>query len=90
MGILEILMGYGPILFSGAVIGAIASNMAPTVIKMMKDNFIHQRVSDLHHKYKQNPELVKKSNPELAAFLENKEWTKCTCPNCLWLTKKIK
>jgi hypothetical protein len=90
MEILDILMGYGPILFSGAVIGAIFSNLAPSIIKKMKDNFIHQRVLDLHTKYKRNPDLMKKTQPELAKFLENREWTSCTCQNCLWLNRKIK
>lgn len=90
MDILDILMGYGPILFSGAVIGSIVSYFGPEIIKAMRTNFVHRRVMDLYDGFKKNPAQVEQNQPELANFFKQKAWEKCDCPNCEWLSKKVK
>lgn len=87
--ILDILYGYVPILFSGAIVGAIVSFLGPTIIKKLRDNFIHQKIYNSYNKYQKNPQVIEKSKPELAAFFKDESWLKCPCPNCKWLAKKV-
>lgn len=89
MDIMEIILGYGPILFSGAVVGAIASYLAPEIIKRLKANYDHKRIMEMHDRYEQNPKKFASTRPELASFFRKKEWTQCDCPNCVWMSKKM-
>lgn len=89
MEIMEVILGYGPILFSGAVVGAIASYFAPEIIKKMKANFDHKRIMDLHDRYQKNPQQFAQKRPELAEFFKKKDWVNCECPNCLWMCKQM-
>ena len=70
MEIITILMGYGPILFSGAVVGAIVSYFGPEIIKALRTNFVHKRVLDLYEGFEKNPTPVEKNQPELAKFFK--------------------
>lgn len=89
-GIGEILMGFGPILFSGAVFGAVLSYFGPEIIKRMKKNFAEKRVLDLYDRYKRNPRQFAVSQPKLSEFFEKEGWMDCDCPNCMTMRKNIK
>lgn len=90
MGIMEIILGYGSILFSGAAVGAIASYMAPEMIKRLKADMEHKKILDFYQGYRDNPEKFTADRPELAKFFVDKAWGECPCINCEWMNKKIK
>lgn len=89
MEILNILMGYGPILFSGAVIGGLISFAGPELINKLKANFNHQRVLDLYRDYEKNSTGFSEKHPALGSYFGKESWKTCECPNCRWLTKKV-
>lgn len=85
----EILKGFGPILFSGAVAGAIVSYLGPAIIKGMKSGFTHKKIIDLYYKYEKDPEYFAKKQPALKKFFDGEGWVDCPCANCRWFTSKL-
>jgi len=87
---MELLLGFLPILLSGAVMGAIISYLGPVIIKSLKEKFQHNKLKGLHEKYKGDPEHFAEKEPELKKFFDDKGYQSCDCPNCLWLSRKLK
>lgn len=85
---MNIILGFGPILFSGAIAGALASYFAPAIIKALKANFHHKRIDDLYDTYQHHPEKIAKRNPKLYEFFKDAQWQKCDCSCCEWMRKK--
>lgn len=89
MEIVDILMGYGPILFSGAVLGAVVTFIGPFIINKLKVNFNHQRVLDLYNEYRKNEVIFTKKHPALAQYFAEHGYNSCDCANCQWLQTKV-
>lgn len=85
MGIIEVILGFGPILFSGAIAGSLASYFAPTIIKKLKANFHHKRIDELYETYQHHPEQLAKKSPEVLKFFKDEKWKQCECSCCKWL-----
>lgn len=84
----ELFSGLFPLLFSGAVAGAILSYMTPFLIKKLRDNLRHSKILQYYNIYQKNPKRFAQVQPELYDFFETKAWQSCPCPNCKWLRKK--
>lgn len=85
---MEIILGFGPILFSGAVAGALASYFAPTVIRQLQANFHHKKIDELYATYQNEPDKLEKNSPEVLKFFKDEKWRECECSCCGWLRRQ--
>jgi len=88
-GLGELFSGLFPLLFSGAVVGALLSYLTPALIKILRDNFRRTRIMQLYNIFQNNPQRLAKSNEPLYKFFDERGWHTCACDNCKWFRKKM-